>query len=204
MKYFALTWALGLMLAGVAGADPAAPSAAAGGQTVTSGSTDNCGFCGRHGCCEKYCTVVCEMKEIKKTVWDVKCEDFCAPCPTLLDCCDKCPKCGLCSGCSCDPCAAENRKHYVTPHCGPVCTKKILVKKEVVCKVPSYKCVVQYLCDGCSNSAGQGGGVVAPPANAAPAPAPKMAPPPAPPKPVNPQAGNELAPLPPLTFNMAR
>ena len=38
---------------------------------------------------------------------------------------------------------------------------------------------------------------------AAPAPAPKLAPPPAPPKPVNPQAANELAPLPPLSYNTA-
>ena len=47
-------------------------------EVQTCGSADCCAHCGCHACCEKYCRIVCEMKEIKKIVWVVKCEDFCA------------------------------------------------------------------------------------------------------------------------------
>ncbi len=34
----------------------------------------------------KCCMVVCEWKEVKKTVWAVECEDFCVPTPGCFSC----------------------------------------------------------------------------------------------------------------------
>jgi len=31
--------------------------------------------------CAKCCQVVCEWKEVKKTIWAVECEEFCTPSP---------------------------------------------------------------------------------------------------------------------------
>jgi hypothetical protein len=181
MKTFALSLTLGLMIAGTAWAEEAAPGAAGCEQTAACGAPNCCGHCGCRCGCEKYCTVVCEMKEVKKVVWEVKCEEFCPMLPGCAShCCAQCGntceslvggKCAAC--CNCDPCALENSKHYVTPKSGHMRCRQILVKKEVVCKVPVYKSVVQYLCGGC------GGEQTAPGAAPAPAPAPP-APKPAP------------------------
>jgi hypothetical protein len=137
------------------------------------------------------CKVVCETREIKKTVWQVKCENFCAPLPSLARGCCACgdPGCdGNCGqaaggeagggncGKGCDPCAVEEAKCHVPPKCGPVRTKKTLVKKEVTCKVPSYKCVP--VCCRCSRDPGccePGCGATAAPAEkipSAPTPVP--------------------------------
>ena len=85
--------------------------------------------CHKCGCCEhveKVCHVVCEMKDVKTTVYGFECEDFCTAC--------KSKKCGC----------------QEIPICGKVRTKKKLTKIECVKKVPTYKCVVQYLCRHCS------------------------------------------------------
>lgn len=174
-------------------------------EVQTCGGPQQCAHCGRNCCCEKHCQVVCEMKEVKKTVWVVKCEEFCAPLPRCGHCgkdCEGCERCEACGsnceskcggrlGKNCDPCAAENAKHYVTPKCGKVRTKKTLMKKEVVCKVPSYKCVVVYTCPGCACKVNEG-------QQAVPAPAKKTSPvPPPPPLPDAPSKTTERAPLPP-------
>jgi hypothetical protein len=174
----------------------------------TCGAADHCGRCGRACACEKHCRVVCEMKEVKKTVWVVKCEDFCAPLPSCGRGCNGCTACGdtaacgvepTCSeGCgkNCDPCAVEKNKRYVQPKCGKVRTKKVLEKKEVVCKVPSYKCVVIYTCPNCCGSGACDGQTPAAPAKPAiPTPAPA------------PGKTTEKAPLPPapaMELSMAR
>ncbi|MCE5303286.1 MAG: hypothetical protein LLF97_09295 [Planctomycetaceae bacterium] len=123
----------------------------------THGSDHCCARCGRTSPCEKYCQIVCETKDIKKTVWVVQCEEFCTTLPRLAhrDGCEgeDCQACKT-KGCShdpYDPCAAENAKKFVTPKCGKVREKKTLQKKEIVCKVPSYKCVVTYCCPKCSS-----------------------------------------------------
>ncbi len=145
-----------------AGETPKTPAECCDVQTC--GSSDCCGRCGSHCCCEKYCKIVCEMKEVKKHVWVVKCSEFCAPLPGCgRDCCG----CGRCEACTagesgqcdpaccdgvckkCDPCAAEKDKCLVPPKCGKVRGKKTLEKKEIVRKVPSYKCVVVYCCPQC-------------------------------------------------------
>jgi hypothetical protein len=77
----------------------------------------------------------------------------------------------------------------VEPKCGQTRCKKTLTRKEYECEVPSYKCVVAYLCPTCaSKSDGSGMATAEPPAAAGPArraysaPAPQ-APLPLPPKP---------------------
>ena len=145
------------------------------------------GLCDRCGC-QKKCQVVCEMKKVKKTVWVVECEDFCAPLPRCGrggdPCCDPgcgadpaaCANgaCGQCAACSCDPCTSLECRDYVPPKCGKVRTKKNLVKKEIECEIPVYKCVV--VCSGCNDPGFCDPGACAPAACGAPtgeaAPAP--------------------------------
>ena len=143
------------------------------------------------------------MKPVIKVVWEVKCEEFC---PLLPGCpCEGC-KCGGCQGAcggqsgqgcaegaccghcqkSCDPCAVEREKNYVTPTCGKPRCKKTLIKKEVVCMVPHYKCVVEYCCQSCGSSS-------IPTEKAVPSPAPALKALPAPPAPKT----TASAPLPP-------
>ena len=122
----------------------------------------NCKECPKCGS-KLVCKVVGETKEVKKTVYTVKCEPFC---PSLPGCGRDCgcgdPGCGGCDGGGCadrscgkckscsDPCAAEYAKKIVPPKCGIVRCKKTLEKKEVTCKVPGYKCIpVCPCCDPC-------------------------------------------------------
>jgi hypothetical protein len=183
MRNLALPLALGCLIASatIAGEPSKTPSPC--GEAQTCGSPALCGRCGNHCCCEKYCKIVCEMKEVKKTVWVVKCSEFCTMMPNCGhdDCCgcESCqagkscaePSCGCECGKKCDPCAAENNKCYVPPKCGKIREKKTLEKKEVVCKVPSYKCVVVYCCPQCGGEE-KASPSAPPPANPAPSPAP--------------------------------
>ena len=199
----ALSLAVGWLVVSSAIAAEPCKAPAACTQVQTCGAADHCAHCGRACQCEKHCRVVCEMKEVKKTVWVVKCEDFCAPLPNCgrgcrngcdgRGTCDACgatetrcaePVCGEGCGKKCDPCAVEKNKCYITPKCGKVRTKKTLEKKEIVCKVPSYKCVVVYSCPNCCGSEGCDG-------QAAPGPAKPASPAPVPGK------TTEKAPLPP-------
>jgi hypothetical protein len=184
-----LSLAIGLLTAGAALAGGGACDPA-GCEKQVCGSPNCCARCGRHGGCEKYCKLVETTREIKKTVWSVKCEEFCpllptlggrcccdcgGPCPSGKECCDTC--CNKSCG-TCDPCAVEREKRYNPPKCGHTRVKKTLEKKEVTCKVPAWKCVVEYCCPSCAPCQGE---------KAAPAsgPAPTTAPaaPPAPPAP---------------------
>ena len=125
-------------------------------------AADNCGgpaCCSQtHDCCnqcgvQKTCKVVCEMKKVKKTSWVVKCEEFC---PSLPGCGHGCKSScgGSCdtgcdSDCCGDPCASL-QKPMVPPKCGKVRSRKKLVKKEITCEVPTYKCIVVCCNAGCN------------------------------------------------------
>ena len=112
---------------------------AAGASTVP-----NCD-CDRGG--TKACQVVCEMKEIKKTVWTVECEEFCAPLPGCGIRCSDHSSCD--TKCDDQPCFAA-QKSPPCPTCGPLRSRKKLVPKEVSSKVPVYRCVVKdngHCCD---------------------------------------------------------
>jgi hypothetical protein len=98
------------------------------------GTAAKCARCGRECPCHKVCRLVCDVKKVEVTCFEVQCEDFCAPLPRL---CGH----GCCSDCghgACNP-----------PKCGNVRTKKTLVKRTVTKEVPTYKCVVEYLCSDC-------------------------------------------------------
>jgi hypothetical protein len=199
MKTIMLSLAFGLLIALTAsGGEPCQTPACC---TETCGAPDYCGHCGAKCCCQKYCQLVCTTKEVKKYCFVVHCEDFCAPlpnCPGGQKCCNcgqaDCTQCRQCSSKSCDPCQVEYTKCLVPPKCGKVRTKKTLEKKEIVCKVPTYKCIVVYCCARCGTCMTPCNGEKA----AAPAPAqtaPKQAAPkPAPQAPAPPVAPNAPQP----------
>ncbi len=187
--FCALSITMGGLLAASAMASEECQAPAACSSVETCGGPNRCGRCGRHCGCEKQCKIVCEMKEVKKTVWVVKCEEFCTTLPKCPLACDG--KCGGCEACKaaeaccaeptcrdgrcgkCDPCAAEKNKCFIPPKCGKVRDKKTLEKKEVVCKVPTYKCIVVYACSNCGSTPCGGESNPDPvPAPAAPAPEP--------------------------------
>ena len=156
MRTLLLSLAIGGLLAADALASDACQSPDACTAVETCGDPGCCGHCGCQSNCKKYCKVVCEMKEVKKHVWVVKCDEFCTSLPNCgRKCCGGCDSCtpdATCSDCragKCDPCAVEKNKRIVPPRCGKMRVKKTLVKKEIVCKVPSYKCVVVYCCSSC-------------------------------------------------------
>ena len=122
MRTFVLSLAVGWLIANTAIAGEACKAPAACTEVQTCGSPDRCGRCGCCCPCEKYCRVVCEMKEVKKTCWVVKCEDFCAPLPGCSrGCCEGCEgrrdlraEAGCSNECGrkCDPCARKRSKCY--------------------------------------------------------------------------------------------
>jgi hypothetical protein len=183
MRTFALSLGVCWLLAGTALAAEPCQAPAACSEVQTCGAAHHCGHCGCACQCTKCCQVVCEMKEVKKTVWVVKCEDFCAPLPNCScghhgckgdtgACCAEASCCQ--DGCKkCDPCAFEKSKCCVPPKCGKVRTKKVLEAKTVVCTVPCYKCVVVYMCPNC---AGNGNCDAQTPSVPAKSPAPPPAP----------------------------
>jgi hypothetical protein len=173
---------MGILMATVVNAADRVPAPEACQEVQTCGDPNCCAHCGCRCCCEKYCKVVCVMKEVKKTVWAVKCEDFCAPlpgCPSQCESCNKecCqePNCAGCDKC-CNPCASLEGRNYVPPKCGKVRTKKTLEKKEIICKIPSYKCIVVYACANCGSKCGLGE-KAQPQTPSAPASEPTQAPP---------------------------
>ncbi len=117
-------------------------------------------------CDAKTCQIVCEMVKVKKTVWAVECEEFCLMLPGCkpkachtacepdciegLECGPDCgnDRCGK-NRCRKDPCEALKNREYVTPKCGKTRCRKKLVKKEITCEVPVYKCVVASRCSAC-------------------------------------------------------
>ncbi len=161
----------------------------------------NCSRRGNCGSCGKSCQVTCGTKTVKKTVWVVECEEFCAPLPNCDRCrscnrgcksrcksgceADACGDCGSCGRCCKDPCQALQNRKYVTPKCSKVRTRKKLVKKTVTCEIPVYKCVL------CGGDAGCCGEEEAAPAEAPADDAPEVAPP-------APQASSDYAPRPPV------
>jgi hypothetical protein len=118
-----------------------------------------CGCCDHH--CEKVCRLVCEEKKVEVVCWGAKCEDFCVPGPSECVCkncemvCEDCtgPE-GCCSAFHCyDNEVHTHAKPFVwrewMPGCAKVFTRRKLMKKSVFVSVPSYKWVVEDVCDQC-------------------------------------------------------
>lgn len=182
------------------------------------GSDHHCGRCGCQSACNMVCQIVPDVKEVKKTVWVVKCEPFCKNLPGCPFC-DGCGKAGCdgrCGESACNECggsgcengcnACGKTPRCVKPDCGKVACRKILEKKEITCKIPCWKCVPVYACGNCTQACEVENAKAIAAGAPAPAPAPKAAPitpapkPPAPPKApkAQKQADNLIAPLPPL------
>ena len=153
MRNLAFRLAIGLLMVTTAAAAEPGTMAGSGDKSEPPSC---CSQCGGRSCCHKVCVLVCATAEQKKTVWAVQCKDFCVPMPRLWG--GKCASCGETAACgACDQCAA-GKPCQAPPKCGPVRTRKELVKKEIVCKVPVYKCVV-VCCGHCAGDCGacQGG-----------------------------------------------
>ena len=134
----------------VAGAawTPDADAAAGCGGRIDCGKPNCCADCGSKAACRKVtCRIVCDTKKVTKTIWSCRCEPYCLPLPACAPRGGACKGHGSCeAGCG-DPggCACQ------TPsQCGKLRCRKKLLKKEVEVEVPIYKCVVKYLCPGCS------------------------------------------------------
>jgi len=171
MRTVLLSTAIGLLIvSGATAGDGCAPPACDPAAVQTCGTPDCCGGCGTKArCAKKVCQVVCDVKKVKKVVWTVECEEFCAPLPNCdrcrngcgcgaggQACCETaCSSCESCCGKSCcDPCASLRNRNYVPPKCGKVRCRKKLVKKEITCEIPVYKCVVVYACPSCCDPRG--------------------------------------------------
>jgi len=122
------------------------------------GEPSCCAHCTQQRVCQKRTRIVCEMKKVKKTVFDCECEDVCGlnPSSMLPDSLFGISLWGHkrvgCGETGCGDCAAGCcTKAPVASHCR---TRKILVKKIIAVEVPVYKCIVEYCCDGCGSAIG--------------------------------------------------
>jgi hypothetical protein len=119
-----------------------------------------CPRCGSKG---KTCQVESGVRLVKRHVWVVECSDMCPSLPGR-DCCrNRCKtgNCGKCCAASCedgcaakvDPCESLKDRKYIEPKCMKSRTIKKLVRKEVLCEVPAYKCVSA--CGKCGANCGE-------------------------------------------------
>lgn len=111
-----------------------------------------CHHCGCLEGCKKVCRLVREDKKVTVTCWGCKCEDFCAPGKSHRGC--KNVE-GICE--DCDPSVCNQSKDFVWYDWEPGCskqiyTKKKLMKKTVTKKVPSFKWVVEDMCQECQDT----------------------------------------------------
>ncbi|PQO38745.1 hypothetical protein C5Y96_02370 [Blastopirellula marina] len=115
-----------------------------------------CAHCTQQCACQKRKHVICEIKKVKKTVFDCECEGVCGlnPSSMLPDSLFGISLWGHkkvgCGEAGCGDCAAGCcPKAPQASHCR---TRKVLVKKTITVEVPVYKCVVEYCCDGCGGA----------------------------------------------------
>jgi hypothetical protein len=116
-------------------------------------------------CAHKVCVPECTTKKHSHTVFSSKCIEYCLPRCSLFSG-------GLFSrGCShgCNQsCDQSCGSRGCADNCGPVRTKRVLLKKVVTEECPDTKCVVQFA-PACTTSAP----VIMAPAERVPAPLPK-------------------------------
>jgi hypothetical protein len=112
-----------------------------------------CARCGSPHNCSKVCRLVCEETKVQVTCWGVREEPFCVPGPSK--------RCGteheqVCGECQSGPHPVQaGSKPFVwsrwTPEGQPkLFTRQKLMKKTVTKPVPSYRWVVEDLCDECA------------------------------------------------------
>jgi hypothetical protein len=117
-----------------------------------------CAHCGCQADCHKVCRLVCEEKKVQVTCWGCKYENMCLPGPSTPGCehcdtlCDEPDKSG--KGPDCVKPKDFVWKEWI-PGCATIHTKTKLMKKTVTKKVPSFKWVVEDLCQECQAKAEQ-------------------------------------------------
>ena len=120
--------------------------------SLGAGGHVSCQQCGCETACRKVCRLVKEEKKVEVVCWGCKCEDFCLPGPSHLDCrhCEV-----VCEDDSCTKDGVRTQpKAWIWSEWLPGCraeihTKKKLMKKVETKKVPAYKWVVEDLCPEC-------------------------------------------------------
>lgn len=118
-------------------------------------SAQDCQRCGCKASTQKMCRLVCEEKRVEITCWGCRDEDFCISGPSNPGCKhhDKVCDCG--EGHDPKSPIAQPKKFVWTewiPGCAKVHTRKKLMKRTVIQTIPSYKWVVEDLCDQCESS----------------------------------------------------
>lgn len=113
-----------------------------------------CKQCGCHERVTKVCRLVREEKKITVTCWGVEEEDFCVNGPSCVGCkhCETICKKDSADKSDSKVCSESKALHWTTwlPKSNPsIMTKKKLMKKTVTKSVPSFRWVVEDLCQQC-------------------------------------------------------
>lgn len=100
---------------------------------------DCCQDCGCQQSVQRVCRLKCETKKVPKTAYSYVCEDFCVADPS--------EKCGY--TCVVDENGCERQVEHRVPTSARVYTRRKFVKTVTEKEEPSYKWVVECVCDQC-------------------------------------------------------
>lgn len=136
----------------------------------------SCDRCRDQGPCNKVCRLECETKKVEVTCWGIKCEEFCMFGPSK-SVCKHCET--VCEFCEEDSDAiSSGPKKFVwrewNPCSAKIFTRKKLMKRTVTKTVPSYKWVIEDLCETCEQNLPEV--MIEPGANVPPPPLPMPVP----------------------------
>jgi hypothetical protein len=124
--------------------------------SVTIADDSRCAHCGCDCNCSKVCRLVCEEKKVDVICWSCRCEDFCLPGPgkcVAKHCVDVCGE-GA-DGDGDDDAAVKPKRlvwHEWLPSGAKIYRRKRLMKRIEKVDVPTYKWVVEDICDKCNAS----------------------------------------------------
>ena len=125
---------------------------AAGLQRAASGGEGCCDHCGCNSMpCGKVCRLVQEDRKITTTCWGISCEGFCVSSPSTPES-KHCETAGKSVPGNNDVASHPKKLVWTSwcPGCGPdLFTKRKLMKRTVTKTVPSFKWVVEDLCQDC-------------------------------------------------------
>lgn len=114
----------------------------------------NCLHCQRHSACTKVCRLVCEEKKVEVTLWGCETEEFCVPGPSSPGG-EHCESVDSKSEKGLNQKVCSQPKKFVwtawTAGCAKVFTKKKLMKRTTTKTIPSYKWVVEDVCEKCQS-----------------------------------------------------
>jgi len=118
-------------------------------------AADGCCQCGNDCGVRKVCRLVCEEKKVEEVCYTCECEDYCLPPPSHRGCLHEDHVCvdQDCESCERSPRCKIEWFDWTPKGCAKLRTRNKLVKYVVEKKVPTYKWVVEDLCDGCCQRA---------------------------------------------------